>query len=374
MNTALLEKPKRQSAAGVKLEELSIPGYERVVKATEPKSGLVAIIVLHNTVLGPALGGTRILPYRSFEEGLEDALRLAKGMTYKSAVSEMGLGGGKSVIFAQEKTPELLQAFGRAVHALKGEYICAEDMGCGMEEVRQIRETTPYVVGLAHEKSSGDPAPFTAWGVLRGIESAARRLFGSDSLVGRRVAVQGVGNVGAKLVEYLFWAGADVTIADVQEARVAALVKRFGVKVVSPQDILQVSCDVLSPCAGGAIFNDATIPRLRCRAIAGAANNQLAEERHAEALRLKTILYAPDFVINAGGLLNVAAELEADGYTSTLPRDQVNRIYERLLSLYDIADRNGESTHAAAVALADYRLKYGIGKRLLAPVFHHSVE
>lgn len=359
------------------LEELNVKGYEKVVKVIDPKSGLKAIIAIHDTTLGPALGGIRIYPYAGFDEALEDVLRLSKGMTYKSAVSEVGFGGGKSVIIAdpkKDKTSDLLLAFGAAVNQLRGSYICAEDVGCTTEDVKVIRQQTQYVVGLAHSKSSGDPGPFTAWGVFRGIQSAVKKMFGSDSLEGRTVAVQGLGNVGGFLAEYLFWAGAKLILSDVDLAKVQKFANKFGAEVVSVDQILKVPCDVFAPCALGGVINEWTIPNLRCRAIAGSANNQLLRDSDAKALKEKGILYAPDFVVNAGGLLNVSAELEDSGYHPSGPRYKAHHIYDTLLAIYEISEKNRESTHEAALALAQYRIKYGIGKRVIPPTFHHNAE
>ncbi len=358
-------------------ETLDVKGYERVVKICEPKAKLHAIVAIHDTSLGPALGGTRIYPYASFGDALEDVLRLAKGMTQKAAIAEVGLGGGKSVILADpktDKTPELLMAFGAAIDEFGGQYICAEDSGCTAEDCRSIRRATRYVVGLAHPKSSGDPGPFTAWGVFRGIQAVAQKLFGSDSLEGVEIAVQGLGSVGSHLARHLFWAGADLVLSDLDAEKARRMAREFGGISVSPEEILSVECDILSPCAMGGVIGDRTIERLRCKAVAGSANNQLASERHADALKARGILYAPDFVINAGGLLNVAAELDEEGYHPRLPRRKIHRIYDALLAIFDIADKNSESTHAAAAALAEYRLKYQIGKRLLKPSFPHLFE
>ena len=366
-----------QKFPGLQVEKLAVKGYEQVLKVSEKKSGLSAIIAIHDTTLGPALGGIRIHPYASFNDALEDVLRLSKGMTYKAAISDVGFGGGKSVIIAdpkKDKSPELLMAFGAVVESLGGVYICAEDAGCTTEDVKIIRKTTKYVVGLAHDKSSGNPAPFTAWGIFRGIQASVKKVYGTDSLEGKIVAVQGLGSVGSILSDYLFWAGADLILSDMDEAKAARLARKYGARVVSTEQILKVDCDVFAPCAMGAVINDQTIPHFRCRAIAGAANNQLHRDHHANILREKGILYAPDFVINAGGLLNVSAELEETGYLPTWPREKIHRIYDTLLAIYEIAEKNNESTHAAALALAEYRIKYQIGKRVFPPIFHHCVE
>lgn len=362
-------------SSSTRCEELIIPGYERVLKITNSAAGLTALIALHDLTLGPALGGTRIQPYSSLDAALEDVLRLARGMTYKSAVAEVGFGGGKSVIIAdpkRDKTALLLRTFGDAVDALHGQYICAEDVGCSTEDVMVIRESTRYVVGLPHAQSSGDPGPFTAWGIFRGIQATCQKLYGSDSLQGRTIAVQGLGNVGSNLVPHLFWAGARLILSDVDPHKLHMLAKKYDASIASPEEILSQECDIFAPCALGGVLNDTTLPQLRCKAVAGGANNQLKEPSHAESLRRMGILYAPDFVINAGGLLNVSAELEAQGYRSSLPRAKIDRIYDYLLAIYEISEKNGESTHAAALSLAEYRLKYGIGKRSTPPIFPHT--
>ncbi len=384
MSNQLLENPKKRLASlvqeaqkSLQFEKIVVKGYERVVKVTDKRAGLTAVIAIHNTTLGPALGGIRIQPYASFEAALEDALRLSKGMTYKSAIAEVGFGGGKSVIIAdpkKQKTPEMLMAFGAAVEKLGGIYICAEDMGCTTDDVRIIRNATKYVVGLPHSKSSGDPGPFTAWGTFRGIQSVVKRLYNSENLEGKRVAVQGLGNVGSHLIEHLFWAGAELILADTDPVKLQRLAAKYNAKTVPVDQILKVDCDVLAPCAAGGIINDLTIPEFRCKAIAGCANNQLLRDFHAQALRDRGILYAPDFVINAGGLLNVAEELEDAGYNPSTPRYKIHHIYDTLLAIYEIADKNRESTHNAALSLADYRIKYAISKRVIPPTFHHSAE
>lgn len=386
MDTQILEKnvysgskkPLTEARTStLQLERLTVKGYDQVVKVTDKTVGLSAIIAIHDVTLGPALGGIRIQPYSTFNDALEDVLRLAKGMTYKSAVAEVGYGGGKSVIIAdpkKQKTPEMLLAFGAAVQELGGIYICAEDVGCTTEDVKIVRRATKYVVGLADSKSSGDPGPFTAWGTFRGIQATLKKLFGSDSLEGRTIAIQGLGNVGLNLAEFCFWAGATLLLSDIDPIKVQKTAAKYGAKVMAPDQILFAECDILAPCALGGVLNDQTIPKLHCKGIAGCANNQLLKGIHADLLRDRGILYAPDFVINAGGLLNVAAELEDEGYVPTHPRQKVQRIYDTLGAIYEIAERNRESTHTAALALADYRIKYSIGKRVIPPTFHHTPE
>lgn len=356
-------------------EELAVAGYEKVLKITDEKSGLKAIICIHNTTLGPALGGTRIYPYRTFDEALTDVLRLAKGMTYKSALAETGFGGGKSVIIADpafQKTPELLRAFGRAVDRLGGEYICAEDVGSTTTDMMSIREETSYVVGLAHDKSSGDPSPFTAWGTFRGIQAVLKKIFNSDSVQDRVVALQGLGSVGSKLAEFLFWAGAKLIVTDIDAKRTEKFARLYGAKTCHPDAIYDMQCDVFVPCAMGGIINSRTIPRLRCKAVAGSTNNQLLTDNDADELIRLGILYAPDFVINAGGLINVTHELDEEGYRSIAAQQKVHSIYDKLMIIFDIAEQNHFSTNRAAIALGEYRLKYRVGKRLIQPSFHHA--
>lgn len=374
---SLVQKSRGSSSSSLRFEEVAVPGYERVIQVTDPVNGLNAFICIHSTALGPALGGIRIFPYATTQDALKDGLRLAKGMTYKSAVVGVGFGGGKSVIIADpktQKTPELLRAFGAAVERLAGMYICAEDVGCTTADVKIVRKETCYVVGLPHEKSSGDPGPFTAWGTFRSMQATAQHLFGSDSLEGKKVAVQGLGNVGRNLVDLLFWAGAELIVSDIDSQACERIVRKYGAQAVHPDEILKVPCDILSPCALGGIINDRTIPHFRCKAIVGSANNQLLDDSHAEALQSKGILYAPDFVANAGGLLNVSMELEEKGYDPKASRQKVQQIYDTLKSIYNIAEKNKESTHKAALSLAEYRIKYGIGKRVVSPTFHHSAE
>ena len=358
------------------LEEVKVPGFHKVVRARASKSGLDAIIALHDMSLcKAALGGIRIYPYRSFGEALTDATRLARGMTHKSAATQSGWSGGKSVIIAdpeKDKTEALLHSFAEAVNRLEGLYICAEDYGMTPQDIAIIAQKTPYAVGIPHEKSSGNPSPFTAWGVFRGIQAVMHQLFGSDSVAGRVIAIQGLGSVGSRLAELLFWNGAKLIVTDVNLARADSIAKHYQAKLVAPQEIYDQPCDVFAPCALGGIINSASIERLRCRAIAGSANNQLLTENDGEELRRLGILYAPDFVINAGGLINVTAETWKEGYNPVSARNKVDQIYDQLRLIFDIAFQNGISTQKAVMQLVDYRLKYGIGKRVEPIYMHHA--
>ncbi len=377
MSTTVINKEKIdkqiQQIGDFTFERLPIAGYEKVLKISNKKTKLLAIVAIHDATLGVALGGTRIAKYKTFEAALEDALRLSKGMTYKSAVSEVGLGGGKSVIIADpktEKTHELLYSFGQAIDLLNGEYICAEDMGCTTEDVMIIRQATKYVTGLPHKKSSGDPGPFTAWGCFRGIQATLNKIYGSPSVEGKKIAIQGLGNVGLYLADYLFWAGAELIVSDLSDEKLKNLTLKYGAKAVSLDEIYEVECDIFVPCALGGIINDETIPKFKCKGIAGSANNQLLRDEHGEELKNRNILYAPDFVINAGGLLNVTAELQKDGYHPKQPRKKTDNIYQELTAIYKIAESNSISTNKAAIELAKHKIANGIGKRTIAPTFH----
>lgn len=357
------------------LEDIFVDGYEKVIKVTDKAVGLKAIICIHNTSMGPTLGGTRIYPYSSFDAALTDATRLAEGMTYKSALAGTGFGGAKSVIIAdpkKDKTEKLLLSFGRAVASLRGNYICAEDLGSTPEDMAIIQRVNPYIVGLAHEKSSGNPSLFTAWGVYRGIQSVLKEIDNSDSVENKVVAIQGLGSVGYRLAEILFWGGAKLIFSDIDGEKTKKIAKQFGAQIVAPEEILSVQCDVLSPCAMGGIINQQSILRMRCRSIAGATNNQLLKEENGVELMKRGIVYAPDFVINAGGLINVTEELELAGYNPAVARAKVDGLYDQLRLIYDIAEQNNCSTHQAAVALGNYRLKYGIGRRQTPIAFHHA--
>ncbi len=364
---------KRTVEESLVLEEIAVEGYEKVVVATDERSGLKAIICIHNASLGPTLGGTRIFPYPNFEAALTDAKRLARGMTYKSAMAEVGFGGAKSVIIShpKNKNNDMLMAFAEAVNSLGGLYTCAEDSGCTIQDVTLIGKHTPYVVGLSHEKSSGNPSHFTAWGTFRGIQAALQALDGSTSLEGKTVAIQGLGSVGALLAEHLFWHGAHLIVSDIDWEKTEAMAKKFNAVACPCEDILSVECDVLAPCAMGGIINSKTIPQLRCRAIAGCANNQLLTDQDGDELKKRGILYAPDFVINAGGLINVSQELAEEGYNPKTARKKVDKLYDQLMSLFELAEKKNCSTHHAAVELAEHRIKHGIGKRETPPRYHH---
>jgi leucine dehydrogenase len=333
--------------------------HEQVVFCNDPNVGLKAIIAIHNTALGPALGGTRMWNYKTEEEALTDVLRLAKGMTYKAAASGLNLGGGKAVIMGDPKTQKsegLFRAFGQFVNSLNGKYITAEDVGTNVVDMEHIFMETPWVTGIPKDfGGSGDPSPYTAHGVLMGIKASVKEKLHTDSLKGLRIAVQGLGNVGSNLVRFLTEEGAKVIVADIDESRVKKHKDQYGVETTSAEQILFAECDVLAPCAMGAVINDGTIGKLKCKIVAGGANNQLAEPRHGDQLRELGILYAPDYVVNAGGLMNVFVELE--GYSPERAIEKTKKVYDNVLNVFQIAKRDNIGTHTAADRLAEERIK-----------------
>lgn len=332
--------------------------HEQVVFCNNKDVGLKAIIAIHNTTLGPALGGTRMWNYKTEDDALVDVLRLSKGMTYKASAAGLNLGGGKAVIIGDPKTMKtegLFRAFGRFVNSLGGRYITAEDVGTTVREMEYVFQETPWVTGIPKAfGGSGDPSPYTAHGVLMGIKASAKEKFGADSLKGVRIAVQGLGNVGYHLVEYLAKEQAVVTVTDIDTARVQKVSSQFGFQTVSPDDIMKVDCDIFAPCAMGAVINDSSIHHLKAKVVCGGANNQLAEPRHGDMLRELGILYAPDYVTNAGGLMNVFVELE--GYSPDRALDKTIEVYNNLMSVFSIAKRDGVGTHTAADRLAEERI------------------
>ncbi|MDR3624704.1 MAG: Glu/Leu/Phe/Val dehydrogenase dimerization domain-containing protein [Chlamydiales bacterium] len=355
----------------LELNEIPLADFEKVIEVINRPAGLHAFIALHNTSMGPTLGGTRIYPYANRNDALTDVLRLSEGMTYKSALAGTGFGGGKSVIIAnpsKDKNADLLMAFGEAVHALGGQYICAEDVGSTKEDMLEIRKKTPYVVGLPLSTSSGDPSPFTAWGVFIGIQATAKKLWGSINLQGRTIVIQGLGSVGAKVADLLFWQGANLILSDIDLVKAEALGRLYNAEVVSPDAITQVKCDIFCPCALGGILNAKSIPLLQCEAIAGAANNQLLTHEDGVLLHQRGILYAPDFIINSGGLINVSCELERL-YNPRKSLQSTNAIYDTLLSIYNTSEKENLSTNETAIELAKYKIQHGIGRRTEAPCF-----
>ena len=340
-------------------EQIEGDGYEQIVYCSDDASGLKAIIAIHSTALGPALGGTRFYPYDNEEDALVDVLRLAKGMTYKAAAAGLDLGGGKAVIIGDPrriKSEELLRAYGRFVETLGGRYITAEDVGTALEDMDTVRRESRWVTGCSHTYGgSGDPSPVTAYGVLQGIKACALEVFGDSSLKDRTVALQGVGKVGHALCGYLVEEGADVTIADIDVDNLGKAVADFGVKTTALDTIHTMETDIFAPCALGGGINDDTISELRCKIIAGAANNQLAREEHGDKLRDLGVLYAPDFVINAGGLINVEDELR--GYDRERAMSRVNSIYKALQLIFTMSRERNISTARAAMEYAEDRIR-----------------
>jgi leucine dehydrogenase len=331
--------------------------HEQVVFVSEPQTGLRAIIAVHSTRRGPALGGCRCWPYTSEADALTDVLRLSRAMTYKSAAANVALGGGKSVIILPRpgaKTPALIRAMGSAVAQLGGRYILGEDIGTDVTDMGTFRSVTPHVLGAPSDQGgSGDPSPMTALGCFVGIAASVHHRLGRD-LHGVRVVVQGLGNVGAKLAALLHQAGAQLLVADVDDARVAQAVRELGATRVPAEAVVDAEADVLAPCAFGAVINDDSVKRLRVTVVAGGANNQLARAEHGEALRARKILYAPDYVINGGGLIALANE--RIGYQPAKVEREVRAIAETLREIYGRADAEQIPTSRAADALAEKRI------------------
>ena len=337
--------------------------HEQVVFVSDDKSGLKAIIAVHNSKLGPALGGCRMWPYASEEEAVRDVLRLSRGMTYKSAMANLKLGGGKSVIIGNprtHKTPELLAAFARALEQLNGRYIAAEDSGTSVADMKYMTQFTQHVAGI-HDKPSdagtrsGDPSPATAYGTFIGIQAAVKERLGRDSLDGLRVAVQGVGNVGFDLARQLKEAGAQLWVTDIHREPLVQAGRELGATVVAPDEIFGLDVDVFAPCALGAILNDSTIPQLKASIVAGAANNQLAEARHGVELMKRGILYAPDYVINAGGIIDVYHE--RIGFDRAALLKHIEGIHDNLMEVFERARAEERPTGEVADAIAEERFQ-----------------
>ncbi|MEI2721067.1 MAG: Glu/Leu/Phe/Val dehydrogenase [Gemmatimonadales bacterium] len=330
-------------------------GHEQVVFSHEPSCGYFGIIAIHDTTLGPALGGTRVWQYESTDAALHDALRLARGMTYKSAVAGLNLGGGKAVIVADPKRADresLFRAHGRFVESLGGRYITAEDVGTSPTDMEFIKRETKHVAGLLN--LSGDPSPVTGYGVYVGMKASAKAKWGKDSLAGKTIAVQGCGKVAYYLMSHLKQEGARLIVSDIDDQKVQRVVDELGATAVSADAIFDAKADIFAPCALGAILNDDTIGRLKVEIVAGGANNQLAEERHGKMIEEKGILYAPDYVINGGGVINVYGELQ--GWTMERAKRKAQEIYDTMTRVYTIAARDGIPSYQAADRLAEERI------------------
>lgn len=338
-------------------ETMQQEDFEQVVYCQDKASGLRAIIAIHDTTLGPALGGTRMWPYESEEAALHDVLRLAKGMTYKNAAAGLNLGGGKAVIIGDPKTAKsetLFRAFGRYVESFSGRYITAEDVGTTEKDMDYIHLETDYVAGTSTGTGVGDPSPITALGIYKGMKAAAVAAFGSDDLAGKTVAVQGVGHVAYQLCDYLHQEKANLIVTDINEVAVQRAVDDFGATAVSPDDIYSVDCDIYSPCALGGTINDETLSVLKAKVIAGSANNQLAENRHGDLLHEKGIIYAPDYIINAGGVINVAEELQTYDEKNVL--NKINNIPAALKEVFQLSKEQNLPTYLAADKMAEARM------------------
>ncbi|MCL2378861.1 MAG: leucine dehydrogenase [Defluviitaleaceae bacterium] len=339
-------------------------GFEQLCFFHDKGTGLKAITCIHNTVLGPSLGGTRFWNYSDEEEAVEDVLRLARGMTYKSALAGLALGGGKSVILGDPKIlrkdpikrEAFWRAFGRYIEGLSGRYITAEDVGTSTQDMVYVNMETSNVVGLPGR--SGDPSPFTALGVYNSMRACCKHIYGSDDLKGKTVAVQGVGNVGYYLCKHLHEDGANIIISDVSEERIQKCVEAFGVKVVDVNEIYSVDCDIYAPCALGATVNDDTLPMFKCKIVCGGANNQLKDPAvHGQALKDREICYAPDYLANAGGVINVSYELAEGGYNQEASLRDIEYIYHRMLDILRISAETGQLTFQTADQMAEGRLE-----------------
>jgi leucine dehydrogenase len=339
--------------------QISFDDHEQIVFCKDKDTGLKAIIGIHNSVMGPALGGTRMFDYANEWSALNDVLRLSRGMTFKAAITGLNIGGGKAVIMGDaktQKTPELMRKFGEFVHSLSRRYITAEDVGIETKDMDTVRDVTPYATDISKERGgAGNPSPVTAYGVYMGMKAAAKYKFGSDSLAGKKVLVQGIGHVGETLVEYLSKEGALVTIADINEEKLYEVGNKYNATIYTGEDLYTAEVDIYAPCAMGATINDATIHKIKAKVIAGAANNQLAnEDIHGAILQERGILYAPDFLINASGIINVYAELAH--YDSAEIMSRTENIYNTTLEILDYAIAKGITPHHAALNIAQNRI------------------
>jgi leucine dehydrogenase len=336
-------------------DRLAEMGHEEVVMASDPSCGYRGIIAVHSTALGPALGGTRFWQYDSDEEAVTDALRLSRGMTYKNAVAGLDLGGGKSVIIGDNRTTNreaIFRAHGRFVESLGGRYITAEDVGTGTSDMDFVHMETDHVAGLKHK--SGDPSPVTAHGVFRSIQASAKNRWGSDDLTGKVVTIQGCGNVGRYLAMELHEAGAKLIVSDIDRSRAERVARDTGATIVEGDEIYSAKADIFAPCALGGIINDETLPKLKVEIIAGGANNQLLEERHGDKLEEMGLQYAPDYVANAGGVINVFGEVA--NWDSERSLRKADEIYDTVLQVFEIARSDGLPSYEAADRLAERRL------------------
>ncbi len=358
MTADIMEAKKLKDLSPV-FGNLSFDNHEQIVFCNDKETGLKAIIGIHNTTLGPALGGTRMWNYKNETEALQDVLRLSRGMTYKSAITGLNLGGGKAVIIGDAKTQKndaLMRKFGQFVDSLSGKYITAEDVGMETRDMDIIREVTPHVTGISESKGgAGNPSPITAYGVYMGMKAATKYKFGTENLKGKTILVQGIGHVGETLVDLATKEGAKVIINDINAEQLERVSKKYGATIYSDLDIYGLDVDIYAPCALGATINDNTIDRLKAKVIAGAANNQLQDEiKHGRILQERGIAYAPDFLINAGGIINVYAELV--GYDKAEIKSKTENIYNTTLEIFKLADKEEITTYQAAFNIAQARI------------------
>ena len=336
-------------------------GHEQIVFFNYPEVGLKAIVAVHSTVLGPSLGGCRMRLYQSEAEAVNDVVRLAEGMSYKNSVAGLDLGGGKSCIIADPKIKEgreeLFRQFGECLNFLAGRYISAEDMGTSVGDVMCMKEKTSYVSGTAlKDGGGGDPSPWTALGVFKGIIAACERRFGNDNLSSRHISIQGVGHVGFYLAQLLVKAGAKVTVSDINQENVDRAVKELAVSAVTPDEIYAVDCDVYSPCAVGQTVNPSVLRKLKCKIIAGAANNQLSDETVYRDILARNILYCPDFVINAGGVINCASESRKEGWSESWTKEKVDKIYDTIHKVLELSEKDNKFPEITALEMAKNRI------------------
>jgi leucine dehydrogenase len=354
-------------------ETIANTGHEEVVFCHNKDAGLKAIIAIHNTVLGPSLGGLRMWPYKSEAEAVNDVLRLSRGMTYKNAVAGLNLGGGKAVIIgdpAKDKSEALFRAFGRFVNSLNGRYITAEDVGINVNDMEWVFRETEFVTGVHQvHGGSGDPSPFTAYGTLQGLLAALNAKFGNEEVGKYSYAVQGAGHVGMEFIKLLREQGAKVYVTDIDKALVKQAVDDYGCTAVGLDEIYDTDADVYSPCALGGTVNENTLPRLKCKIICGAANNQLANEAIGDEVEKRGIVYAPDYAVNAGGVMNIS--LEIDGYNRERAMRMMRTIYDNVSRIFQIARRDGIPTYRAADRVAEERISQ-IGKIKLPTMGNHA--
>jgi len=337
----------------MEIRKLAIPGYEEVRQCFDKETGLHSIIAIHNTILGNALGGTRLWPFENESEALNDVLRLSEGMTRKAAMANLDAGGGKAVIIANQgqKTKGLLEAYAEFVNSFEGLFSTGEDVGISTEDVKIVRKKTPHVFGLH------DPSPFTASGVFHGIKRCAKHVYGSDNLEGRVIAIQGLGHVGSNLASLLWMEKVDLIVTDIDKDPMEKAIDELNVTVVAPSKIFSVECDIFVPCALGSILNSETIPQLKCKIVAGAANNQLAEEKHGYELLERGILHAPDYIINAGGLIYVYMEKREDTIRWWNVQQKIREIADTLEEVITVSEKFGEPPQVTANRLADRKIR-----------------